>query len=196
MTDHDAADHAAPAVPDYELADTLELTEPAQYRALFEDTRLEIINLLRERAATTSQLADALEKPKGTVGHHCKVLEKAGLIHVVRTKKVRAIEARYYGRTARIFLIDNVEEAAGVGQQVLTTAAAEFANAPDDLPAMANVRYARIPAERAEEWDQRLKDLLVEFQDQPRGGEVTFGMAVTLYPTTRRPLPDDEQDSS
>jgi DNA-binding transcriptional ArsR family regulator len=38
------------------------------------------------------------------VGYHLKVLEEAGLVHVVRTKKVRAIEAKYYGRTARIFL--------------------------------------------------------------------------------------------
>ena len=43
--------------------------------------------LLRERAASTSELAVALEAPKGTVGHHLKVLESAGLIRVVRTAR-------------------------------------------------------------------------------------------------------------
>jgi DNA-binding transcriptional ArsR family regulator len=186
------ADHAA--VPDYELAETLALTEPAHYRALFEDTRLEIAGLLLERAATTSELASVLSKPKGTVGHHLKVMEDAGLVKVVRTKRVRALEAKYYGRTARVFLYNTVAEAADIHQQVLARAAAEIAAVPaaTALPVIGNVRYARIPAERAEEWSRRVQDLLVEFAEQPRSGETTFGLVVGLYPTSRPPLPDQE----
>jgi DNA-binding transcriptional ArsR family regulator len=199
MTDQNATSdgpEATPAVPDYPLAETLELTEPAQYAALFEDTRMQLISLLLERAATTSELADVLDKPKGTVGYHLKVLEKAGLVHVVRTKRVRALEAKYYGRTARIFLYHRAHEATTIEQQVLATAATELATVPADtqLPFTANRRYARIPHDRAEEWVRRLNDLLVEFADQPRGGEVTYAMAVALYPTTRRSLPAEDQD--
>ena len=43
------ADHS---VPDYDLADTLRFDSPTQYKALFEDTRSQIIDLLNERAAT------------------------------------------------------------------------------------------------------------------------------------------------
>ncbi|MFZ0624970.1 MAG: winged helix-turn-helix domain-containing protein, partial [Acidimicrobiia bacterium] len=88
------ADHIA---PDYPLKETLEFETSEQFRALFEDTRLRIVDLLLERAATVTELAETLGKPKGTVGHHVAVLEQAGLVHVVRTKKVRAIEAKYYG---------------------------------------------------------------------------------------------------
>ena len=49
-------------------------------------------------------MAGALEIPKGTVGHHCKTLEAAGLIRVVRTRRVRALEEKFYGRTARVFV--------------------------------------------------------------------------------------------
>jgi DNA-binding transcriptional ArsR family regulator len=97
MTDHKS--------PDYELEATLQLDEPDQYRALFEETRLDIVDLLLERAATIKELADTLTKPKGTIGYHVAVLEQAGLIRVVRTKMVRAIEAKYYGRTARTYLV-------------------------------------------------------------------------------------------
>jgi len=189
---------ASPSVPDYPLEETLELTDPAQYAALFEDTRMQIVSLLLERAATTSQLAEALDKPKGTVGYHLKVLADAGLVHVVRTRKVRAIEAKYYGRTARIFLYHRDERGTSVEQSVLSTVAAEFAAVPEDteLPTTANIRYVRIPTERADEWVHRLNDLLVEFADQPRGGEVTYAMAVAIYPTTRRALPGDEQDQA
>ena len=65
--------------------------------------------MLRERAASTSELAVALEAPKGTVGHHLKVLESAGLIHVVRTRKVRALTEKYYGRVARLFVLKSDE---------------------------------------------------------------------------------------
>lgn len=187
MTDHTA-------VPDYELAETLDVTLPAQYRALFEPTRLEIVSLLLERAATTSELAVALDKPKGTVGHHLKVLEDAGLVRVVRTKRVRALEARYYGRTARVFLYHTVGEASTQSQRVLSTAAAEMAAVPadTDLPNTGNIRYARIPTERAAEYVNRLNELLMEFAREPRGGDTTYGLVVGLYPTDRPRLPDPE----
>lgn len=184
MTDHDSA--ADPDIPD-----TLTLEDPAQYRALFEDTRLQIVALLRERAATTSELAAALDKPKGTVGHHLKVLEEAGLVRVVRRVRVRALEAKYYGRTARTFLYSRVGEATEVEQQVLADAAADLAALPADTEVFtANTRQARIPAARAAEWLHRLNDLLVEFADQPREGEQTYSMVVAIYPTDRPRLPE------
>lgn len=185
MTDHTA-------VPDYELAETLELTEPQQYRALFEKTRHEIVSVLLERAATTSELAEVLGKPKGTVGHHLKVLEDAGLVRVVRTKRVRALEARYYGRTARAFLFHKIGEATGEPERVLSTAAAEIAAVPSDtdLPVIGNIRYVRIPTDRAEKWGRRLEHLLVEFAREPRAGDVTYGLVVGIYPTERPALPD------
>src|SRR5919206_3921197 len=91
--------------PDYELADRIALTQPAQVKALSHPVRNTILNLLHERAATVSELAVALERPKSTVAHHVKVLREAGLLQVVRTRRVRAIEERFYGRTARMFYV-------------------------------------------------------------------------------------------
>jgi DNA-binding transcriptional ArsR family regulator len=195
VPDQGAGTDASPsATPDYPLDETLELTEPAQYRALFEATRTEIVFLLLERAATTSELADVLGKPKGTVGHHLKVLEEAGLVRVVRTKRVRALEAKYYGRTARAFLFHNIGEARGASERILSKAATELAAVPagSELARTANVRYARIPAVRAEDWKRRLEELLLEFATQPRGGEVTYAAVIGIYPTDRPRLPDDD----
>src|SRR6059058_947535 len=91
--------------PDYELADRIALTEPAQVQAISHPVRTTILHLLHERAATVSELAVALERPKSTVAHHVKVLTRAGLLQVVRTRRVRAIEERFYGRTARMFYV-------------------------------------------------------------------------------------------
>lgn len=197
MADQSARRDTRPSTPDHELADELHL-DLRQVKALIHETRLAIIDLLNERAATTSELAEALGKPKGTVGHHCKVLEEAGLITVVRTKKVRAIEAKYYGRTARLFRIgeswpDAIGPNAGL-DLLLEPALAELRTAHAaqwgaEQVAMAAVRYARISQDRAQEWADRLAELADEFIGQERGGDTTYGLLVGLFATERKPLP-------
>lgn len=192
------ADHKT---PDYDLEETFELTTPKQFRALFEETRRQIIHLLLERAATITELAATLDIPKGTIGHHVGVLETAGLIHVVRTKKVRAIEAKYYGRTARTFLLTSKVETDFVPAPdfLLDAAAEEFARARDlideseETPIMSTLRYARVPNDRAAEWVIRLGELTQEFASDQRGGDTTYGLLAAFYPTDRPHLPDPTQ---
>src|SRR5215468_2152196 len=94
-----------PSPPDYALADRIALTSPSQLKAMSHPLRTTILGLLHERAATVTELAVAVERPKSTVAHHVKVLSQAGLVQVVRTRRVRAIEERFYGRTARLFYV-------------------------------------------------------------------------------------------
>ena len=186
------ADHST---PNYDLADTLRFDSPAQYRALFEDTRSQIINLLNERSATIKELADTLGKPKGTIGHHVGVLAEAGLIRVVRTEMVRAIEAKYYGRTARTFLLDplvkdDIDLAPGF---FLTTAAAEYAGAVSGkTEPLSTLRHARIPESKAAEWAARLIEISKEFIAETPSGETTYGLVIGFYPTDRPHLPNSE----
>ena len=91
--------------PDYEVDDVLIVREPERLRALSGAERRRIVELLRERAMSTTELARELGRPKGTIAHHVKVLEQAGLIRVVRTRRVRAVTERVYGRVARLFLL-------------------------------------------------------------------------------------------
>jgi DNA-binding transcriptional ArsR family regulator len=184
--------------PDYALEETLKVTTPQQFSALFQETRRQIIHLLSERAATITELAATLDIPKGTIGHHVGVLETAGLIHVVRTKKVRAIQAKYYGRTARTFLLTSKGETdmGPAPDFFLAAAAEEFARAHQlidesgETPIMSTLRYARIPNDRAAEWVLRLGEMTQEFASDQRGGDTTFGLLAAFYPTDRPHLPD------
>lgn len=188
MADHD--------VPDYGLEDELTL-DLEQTRSVLEPTRAAIIDLLSERAATTSELSVALGRPKGTIGHHCKALEALGLIRVVRTRQVRAILAKYYGRTARTFTFTRLA-GAGVAPDFMLIEASEqirqadAAGVYDDPNAMTTIRYARIPLDRAAEWGTRLHELALEFGGQPRGGDRVYGLAVALYPTVKPAFNDEE----
>jgi DNA-binding transcriptional ArsR family regulator len=180
--------------PDYELADRIALTEPAQVKALSHPLRTTILGLLHERAATVSELALALERPKSTVAHHVKVLSAAGLLQVVRTRRVRAIEERYYGRTARMFYV-GVERSADGDEMPrdfndFEVAAEESAAAFRDGKLWGFIRHARISEAQASAFWERMAELVDEFDRLPRSGETMYGFAVGVYPTAYPTLPD------
>ena len=179
---------------DYELDKILEVRRPEQFRAVGEPTRQRIISLLSERAATTSQLAEALEQPKGSVGHHLKVLEEAGLIRVVRTRQVRAITEKYYGRTARLFMFMDVDEPSLETVDVLRQAMNERVNPEEPDVGISTLRHARIPPSQAEEFSRRLLELADEFTDlETVPGERVYGLVAGVFLTDLPELPDEEE---
>jgi DNA-binding transcriptional ArsR family regulator len=180
--------------PDYELPDRLDVTTPTQLRALSDPLRVTIVDLLLERAATVAELAAALERPKSTVAHHVNVLLDAGLLRVVRTRRVRAIDERYYGRTARMFYIEVVRQPGDTATPVcinaLSVAAAEAVPAHEADQLRTTLRHVRIPPERAGEFWERVEALGREFTELQREGDTVFGLALGLYPTDHPSLPE------
>ena len=182
--------------PDYELADRIALTLPTQVKAISHPLRTTILGLLHERAATVSELAVALARPKSTVAHHVKVLVEAGLVQVVRTRQVRAIEERFYGRTARMFYV-GVERSAD-GEEMprdfndFEVAARESAAAFRDGKLWGFIRHARISEAEASEFWERMAELVAEFDRLPRSGQTMYGFAIGVYPTDQPTLPSGD----
>jgi len=188
-----------PPVPDYDLDDRMELTSAVQVRAIGHPLRTTILGLLHERAATVTEMATAVGRPKSTVAHHVTVLERAGLVQVVRTRRVRAIDERYYGRTARMFHV-------GVGSHPrdgvlpldfndFDVAASESQAAYQTHQLWSFIRHARIPRDRAAEFWRRGMDLVQDFERLPRSGETTYGFVAGVYPIPDYPaLPDPEEE--
>lgn len=179
--------------PDYELAEVTEVSGTDQFRAFGDDTRRKVLGLLSEKAATTSQLAEAIGVPKGSVGHHLKVLEGAGLIRVVRTRQVRALTEKYYGRVARVFKFVDSEGAVTAEPFVFfRRAMSEYAppegGEPPEL--RAEIRHARIPPSRAWEFADRVRELADEFGRQEKvPGESVYGFVAGVYLTDWPELP-------
>ncbi|HET6295360.1 MAG TPA: winged helix-turn-helix domain-containing protein [Kribbella sp.] len=173
-------------VPDYELEETIELTTAEQVRAISDPLRTTILGLLHERAATVTELAAAVKRPKSTVAHHVNVLTAAGILRVVRTRRVRAIEERYYGRAARMFYVGLGRRANGVDLPPDFNdfeVAAEESTAAYDAGLMRSfIRHARIPEEQAAEFWERVDQVIHEFDQLPRSGDTVYGFTVGLYP--------------
>jgi hypothetical protein len=133
-------------------------------------------------------------RPKSTVAHHVNVLVGAGMLRVVRTRRVRAIDERYYGRTARLFRVGAVNQRrstrSAVGVSPLSEAAAEAVPAHDADELRATLRHARIPEDRAREFWAHVLLIAQEFAKLPRSGDTVYGFAAGLYPTDHPTLPD------
>jgi DNA-binding transcriptional ArsR family regulator len=186
-------------IPDYELADRIVVAAPEQLRALADPLRATILDLLLERAATVAELAAAVRRPKSTVAHHVNVLVEAGMLRVVRTRRVRAIDERYYGRTARVFYVGVVnrpgEDPTTVHANALSVAAAESGPAHEADELRSILRHARIPAQHAAEFWQRVDAVVREFSQLARSGDTVYGFAAGLYPTDYPTLPDADDES-
>src|SRR5262245_908672 len=183
-----------PSPPDYDLADRIALTRPSQVKAISHPLRTTILGLLHERAATVTELAVAVGRPKSTVAHHVKVLADAGLLQVVRTRRVRAIDERFYGRTARMFYVGVEREAEGEDMprdfNDFEVAARESAAAFEDGKLWGFIRHARISEAQVSGFWERMAELVAEFDRLPRSGETVYGFAVGVYPTDLPTLPD------
>lgn len=185
-------------LPDYDLDDLLVITAPEQLRALADKLRGTLLELVLERAATVTELARAVDRPKSTIAYHVNLLVEAGLFKVVRTRKVRAIEERYYGSVARtiyVGVLNRPEDKQVVASlNGLAEAAAESvaAHAADDL--RCTLLHARIPRDEVRVFWAKVQALAREFTQIPRSGDEVFGFAAGLYPTDAPALPDPEAD--
>lgn len=180
-------------IPDYELEDVKIVSSPRELRAMGHRVRSRILDLVLDRAATVSELAEAIGRPPSTVAYHVGVLVDAGMLKVVRTRKVRAIEERFYGRTARIFYVGEIEPAQVAElPNLLAVAAARSQTAHEADQLRAILRRARIPRERAAEFWDRVFDLTHQFGQIPRSGDTVYAFVAGLYPTDYPTLPDPE----
>ena len=182
--------------PDYELDDHVVADTPARLKALGDPFRSHICDLVLERAMTVSELAERVGRPKGTVAYHVDILVEAGLLKVVRTRRVRAIDERFYGRVAKTIVLTDTTGQLGFIDEVLAEVDVErmmeterqlLDDPAATLPGYVTYRRARIPLDRVTEYARRLDDLALEFIDEPRGGDVEFGCYLALFPTNRLP---------
>jgi DNA-binding transcriptional ArsR family regulator len=178
----------------YDLDDTIEADSPARLKAVGNHLRSLILDLVLERAMTVTELAERVRKPRGTVAHHVDVLVDAGLLKVTKTRRVRAIEERFYGRTAQIIVFPNGVNDGDLPFVADARAQADLSAAENDLAATGfTLRHARIPAERAKEFTERVMALATEFTRLPRGGTREYAFLAGVFPTNRPVAPKDPE---
>lgn len=204
--DYDSQDHGSRdqysrqprLIPDYDLDEMLVVTAPDQLRALADPLRRTLLELLNERAATVTEMAEAVERPKSTIAYHVNLLLDVGLVRIVRTRRVRAIDERYYGRVARTLYIgvltsaEDIQVASAINGVAEAAAESAAAHAADQL--RCTLVHARIPIEDVRSFWAEVQAIARRFAQIPRAGDQVYGFVAGLYPTDAPTLPDADGD--
>ena len=171
------------------LPPTLVIRTIQQFKAISDPVRSRILKLIQYQPATAKQIAERLHIPHGTVGHHLQVLEAAGLAQVVARRLVRGIVAKYYSRTARIFVFDMPPEVAGehsIALDLLTQARDELAEAlatgAHEQAQNISFPHVRLSTERAQHYKERLLEMVRDLlNEQPDPAGEVYGVCLAFF---------------
>ncbi|MFC4452035.1 MULTISPECIES: ArsR/SmtB family transcription factor [Halobacteriales] len=108
-------------------------TDPEKAKALENDVRAKIIDMLAEKEMTIEEIHDELdhrgeEKAETTVRHHVNVLKDAGMVEIARLEEAGGGTQKYYKSNTRIFSYDLPEDAEETLAGAQETATAELTN--------------------------------------------------------------------
>lgn len=82
-------------------------TSASQAKALDDDARVRILQILYHKQLSTDQIVAELnkegcKKATTTIRHHLDVLKDAGLVEIVKMEEVRGAVLKYYGTSVRV----------------------------------------------------------------------------------------------
>jgi DNA-binding transcriptional ArsR family regulator len=83
-----------------------EIDDPRLVKALAHPLRINILRVLQSRVASPSDIATELSAPLGNVSYHVRVLERAGLLKLERTRQRRGAIEHYYRAVGPVQITD------------------------------------------------------------------------------------------
>lgn len=187
-----------------DVGEVLEVEDIEVFETLNNPLRLRIMRQLVE-PAPIKQVAEALDVPPTRLYYHFDLLEEAGVIRVVETRKVGAMVQKLYQIVARSFRpsakltegdhspAEMAKITAGVvldsarleAEEALERHFGDVAAGGDleSLPGSLGRTLASFTKERAAEFGKKLEQLLEESFDPEHGAEgVEYALSYTFFP--------------
>ncbi|MFF9090547.1 ArsR/SmtB family transcription factor [Streptomyces sp. NPDC014991] len=149
-------------MPTDDLPETFHVTTDEQLRAVSNLTRHRIMAVLRFEPATITQIAERVGVAKGSSSYHVRLLERAGLVKVVRTRKVRGVTERYYAMAARAIVLPDPGE--GEPDVLMRHAVADLEASPGDGDRYVQMAHLRLTEEQFTQLGARLEALADEYR--------------------------------
>ncbi|MGI0087252.1 MAG: ArsR/SmtB family transcription factor [Nitrosotalea sp.] len=82
-------------------------TSAEQAKALDDDARVRILQILYHKQLSTDQIVvelhkEGCKKATTTIRHHLDILKEAGLVEIVKMQEIRGAVLKYYGTSVRV----------------------------------------------------------------------------------------------
>jgi len=200
---------------EFQQQNTFIIKDLETLRIIADPLRQQILELLSKETLTVKQLGDKFGLTANKLYYHINLLEKHGLVRVVETRMVSNMIEKTYRTTAPGIEIDpslfsfhseeGKEHIRALLNTVMETTRDDFLRTiqvralalekgEEEHPrqAILNRSVGRIPEDRADEFRERLKQLIQDFEaaDQPdREDFQVFALTVAYYPSFY--YPDD-----
>jgi DNA-binding transcriptional ArsR family regulator len=180
-----------------------------QVKALTDPLRLRVLEVFIRQQVTTKQAATLLGETATKLYHHVQILEDAGLIRLVETRKNRGTVEKYYRAVAEDFVVDRhlLELTRGPTRATkeyeslfLSALEATLSDARKSVAAglikpIQEGRNALVYRRRfcgseaaIKELMARVQGWIAECQAAEEGqGEVQYGLTIAFYPVRKRP---------
>jgi DNA-binding transcriptional ArsR family regulator len=171
-------------MPADDLPDTFHVSTDEQLRAVSNLTRHRIMAVLRFEPTTITQIAERLGLAKGSSSYHVRLLERAGLVKVVRTRKVRGVVERYYAMAARSIELPDPGE--GGPDVLMRHAVADLEASPTDGERHVGMAHLRITEEQFKELGARLRALADEYRGLSDPSLPDTSLVFALFHPARR----------
>lgn len=88
------------------IKESYTLRDLEQVKVLADTLRLRILEALCDKPKTTKKVAELLKEKPTKLYHHVEVLERMGLIQLVKTRRNRGTVEKYYRAVAECFTVD------------------------------------------------------------------------------------------
>lgn len=172
-------------MPTDDPPETFHVTTEEQLRAVSNLTRHKIMAVIRFEPATITQIAAQVGLAKGSSSYHVRLLERAGLVKVVRTRKVRGVTERYYAMAAQA--IELPDPVAGQPDVLMRHAVADL-EASTDGERFVQLAHLRLTAEQFAGLGKRLEALAEEYRELSDPSLPDVSLAFALF----RPAPREQ----
>ncbi|MCF2131988.1 winged helix-turn-helix domain-containing protein [Strepomyces sp. STD 3.1] len=171
-----------------DVPETLHVTTEEQLRAVSNLTRHRIMAVLRFEPATITQIAERVGLAKGSSSYHVRLLERAGLVKVVRTRKVRGVTERYYAMAAGAIVLPDPGE--GGPDVLMRHAVADLEASPADGERHVRMAHLRLTEGQFAELGARLQALADEYQGLSDPSLPDVSLVFALF----RPAPREQAE--
>jgi DNA-binding transcriptional ArsR family regulator len=113
-------------------------TDPEKAKALENDVRAKILDMLAEEEMTIEEIHEELhrrgeEKAETTVRHHVNVLKDAGMVEIARLEEAGGGTRKYYRSNTRVFSYDLPEDSDETLAEAQATATDELSGLVETL---------------------------------------------------------------
>ena len=175
------------------------LTTDAEITAFLHRTRMAILETVKERPATASQIAATLGVHPANLTRHIRHLKDAGLITLVEKRDTGRNLEKYYLAAASSFDVapeaDNLKASHKIGLAFARSdLSAALALVPDHemRPVVSLVKSARIALKDIGHLQQAITALVDSFSSKEQEDGESYHLNISLYPSFVEEPPDKQ----